>query len=116
MAGQAGHGAEDESLAAVAVRADEVNDASLVSCALATDDLERCPGCVGELGVQVAGHAVLTSSRAIAAPTARKNARYATSLVTAACTDSGYPEPLGPPRPAGRRTGGMSTSAALVRL
>src|SRR5262245_56946062 len=81
VTGQAGHGAEDESLAAIAVRADEVNDASHVSCALAADDLKRRPGRVCELGVQIAGHAGLTSSRTSAASTSRKNAKYTTSLV-----------------------------------
>src|SRR5262245_51932423 len=66
-----GHGAEDEPFVAVAVGADEIDDAAQVSGPLAADDLQRGPGRVGEPGVQVTGHAVLTWSAAWLAERAR---------------------------------------------
>src|SRR5215470_3173757 len=56
----AGHRAKDESLVAFAIGADQVDNASQISGALAPDDLKCCPARVGELRVQVAAHAYLT--------------------------------------------------------
>src|SRR5215813_12987406 len=55
-----GHRTEDESLLAVPVGVDQVDNASQISSALAPDDFKRRPARVGEFGVQVAAHADLT--------------------------------------------------------